>query len=150
MRADKDRFSNQLSNGGPVGQGMNRVDARDKVTGDARFVDDLSPRGVLTATVIRSTVPSAKIMSTNFDQLPSIDGVEAIVTAKDIPGENLIPVIEDDQPALAKEEVRYDGEPIALVAAEGKRIAGKVQTAVEIEYDLREPVLDPLDALKST
>ncbi len=150
MRADKGRFSNQLSNGGPVGQGMNRVDARDKVTGDARFVDDLSPRGVLTATVIRSTVPSAKIMSTNFDQLPSIDGVEAIVTAKDIPGENLIPVIEDDQPALAKEEVRYDGEPIALVAAEGKRIAGKVQTAVEIEYDLREPVLDPLDALKST
>lgn len=150
MRAEKRHFSDQLSDGGPVGRGMNRVDARDKVTGDAKFVDDFSPRGVLTATVIRSTAASAKIVSTNFDQLLSIDGVESIVTARDIPGENLIPLIEDDQPALAREEVRYDGEPIALVATEDKRVAEKVQTAVEIEYDLREPVLDSLDALKST
>lgn len=133
---------------GPVGEETIRVDARDKVTGDAKFADDISPPGVLTAVVVRSSVTRGVVEETNFEEIRGLEGVEAVLTAEDVPGENVVPVIEDDQPAVARRRVRYDGEPVGLLAVDGRRRAEGVREKVEVEYESQEPVLDVFEALK--
>jgi len=133
---------------GPVGRSEIRVDAVDKVTGKAIYADDYRPQGSLYAAVVRSTVPSGEIEKIDIDRAKELEGVETIVTAEDVPGRNTVPVIEEDQPALASDKVRYIGEPVALVAAESRKTAERGAEAVEVEYRETEAVFDPLEALE--
>ncbi|MCK4394807.1 hypothetical protein KAX17_18060, partial [Candidatus Bipolaricaulota bacterium] len=109
---------NERANDGMIGAAVPRPDALDKVRGEARFVDDLAFPGMLHAAVIRSTVPHAKICKLDLTSVSKHPAVICTLTANEIPGENVVHVIYDDQPALADEIVRYVGEPIALLAAE--------------------------------
>jgi len=138
---------NERANNGMIGAAVPRPDALDKVRGEARFVDDLAFPGMLHAAVIRSTVPHAKICKLDLTSVSKHPAVICTLTANEVPGENVVHVIYDDQPALATGVVRYVGEPIALLAAEDRASARSAAAHATIDYEEIEAVFDPLSAL---
>ncbi|HEV2130585.1 MAG TPA: xanthine dehydrogenase family protein molybdopterin-binding subunit, partial [Longimicrobiaceae bacterium] len=120
-----------------VGAPVARKDGVEKVTGAAKYVDDLRFPGMLHARTIRSTIPRGTIRSINLDFDP--DGF-TVADWRDIPGRNVVTLIEDDQPYLAESEVRHVAEPILLLAHEDPERL--LEARVEIEYEPAEPILD--------
>ncbi|MFN0205863.1 MAG: xanthine dehydrogenase family protein molybdopterin-binding subunit [Planctomycetota bacterium] len=96
-----------------VGRRVPRIDGTAKVTGAAKYVDDITFPGMIYGRTIRSTVPSGEISKIDYNFNRS--GF-SIVTYRDIPGTNAIVMIESDQPCLAEREIRHNTEPIALLA----------------------------------
>jgi len=131
-----------------IGAAIPRPDAVDKVRGEARFVDDLAFPGMLHGAVVRSPHPHARILGIHVEAARALPGVVAVLTAADVPGENIVHVIIDDQPALATDVVRYIGEPVAVVAAQTRRAARAAVDAVRVDYELLPFVTDPLTALE--
>ncbi len=129
-----------------VGQPVPRSDAVDKVTGKAKFGADRSVAGMLYAAVVRSTRPHANIQNLDISPALKMDGVATVVTAQDIPGNNVVPVVFHDQPCLAEQRVRYIGEPIALVAAKSPETARVAASLVQVTYRDIPAVFDPLVA----
>lgn len=132
-----------------IGVGITRPDAVDKVRGEAKFVDDLAFPGMLHAAVVRSPYPHARIV--RVDVTPAVEDPDVVyvATRDDIPGENVVHVIYDDQPALAKDVVRYVGEPVALIAATSRRAAREAAARVAVEYEELPAVEDVRQALKA-
>ena len=129
-----------------VGKSVPRADAVPKVTGNARYIGDLNFHGMLYAKIVRSVHPRAKVIKLDITQALALPGVECVVTAKDIPSENIVPVVFRDQPALAEKNVNYVGEPIAVVAAESLETAQTAAALVKVDYELLSPVLDVVTA----
>ncbi len=121
-----------------VGKKVPRKEGVAKVTGAARYVDDLCFPGMLHGGTVRSTIPCGEILSVRHDL--DRDGF-TVVDYRDIPGRNLVALIEDDQPCLAEREVRHAAEPILLIAHAGKEKLAAPQ--VEIEYRAADPIYDP-------
>ena len=132
-----------LESTGAVGRSPPRLDGVDKVTGRALYLDDIHFSGQLWGRTVRSPVPHGRIKSVRFDDAFDWTGITR-VTAKDIPGENVVHLIEDDQPCLADGVVRHCEEPIALLAAEDRERLDEALSHVHVEIDPLEPVLDPL------
>ncbi|MBN1858190.1 xanthine dehydrogenase family protein [Candidatus Bipolaricaulota bacterium] len=133
-----------------IGRPLPRPDAEDKVTGRARYADDLALSGMLHGYVIRSVHPHARIRHIDLDPVNADPSVVCTVTADDIPGDNVVPVIFDDQPALARDGiVRYVGEPIALVVAVSRRAAQRAAANARVDYEPLPTVADPMAALES-
>jgi CO/xanthine dehydrogenase Mo-binding subunit len=121
-----------------VGTSVPRKDAREKVSGAARYVDDLTFPGMLHARTIRSTIPRGRIRDIRF----AFDrGGFTIADHRDIPGRNVVALIEDDQPLLAARDIRHIAEPILLLAHADIDTLRRAQ--VEIDYDREEPEFDP-------
>ncbi len=98
-----------------IGRAVRRKEGRAKLTGQALYVDDVAPANVLHGVTVRSPVARGRIKAIHFD--PAIDWTSfVIVTAKDIPGNNRVKLIEDDQPYLASDAVNHPEEPIVLIA----------------------------------
>jgi CO/xanthine dehydrogenase Mo-binding subunit len=117
-----------------VGASVPRKEGRDKVTGAARYVDDMVLPGMLHGATVRSSVARGKIKNISFG--PSVDWNEfVVVTAKDIPGKNCIALILDDQPCLASETVNHPEEPILLLAHADRHKLRKAVEAVSIDYE---------------
>ena len=117
-----------------VGTSVPRLEGRDKVTGQARYVDDMILPGMIYGATVRSHIPRGKIRRISFG--PGIDWSEfAIVTPKDIPGKNCIALIEDDQPCLADGVVNQPEEAILLLAHPDRHLLPKAVEAVSVEYD---------------
>ncbi len=131
-----------------VGQSVPRKDAWDKVTGKTQYVDDLSAPGLLYAATVRSPVAYGKLHGLDTAAAAAFPGVVRILTAKDIPGRNINPLVLDDQVFLAETEVRYWGEPIALVVAETSEAAYAAAELVKADITPMTPVLSIRDALK--
>ncbi len=131
-----------------IGRDLSRPDATDKVRGEARFVDDLAFPGMLYARVVRSPFPHARIRRLDLSLAASHPRVYATVTAQDVPGENVVRVIYDDQPALASDVARYVGEPVALVLAEDRESAREAAVLARVEYEELPGVFDPAEALR--
>ncbi len=131
-----------------IGAGLPRPDAVDKVRGEAKYVDDLAFPGMLHGWVVRSPHPHAKILKLSMAEVLDDPDVECVVTHADIPGDNVVHVIYDDQPALAETVVRYVGEPVALVAATSRRAAKAAAERLQVDYEPLAVVSDPEDALK--
>jgi CO/xanthine dehydrogenase Mo-binding subunit len=113
---------------------MPRKEGRDKVTGAARYVDDMALPGMLHGATVRSSVARGKIKTISFG--PGVDWNEfVVVTAKDIPGKNCIALILDDQPCLAAENVNHPEEPILLLAHAERHKLRKAVEAVSIDYE---------------
>jgi CO/xanthine dehydrogenase Mo-binding subunit len=112
-----------------VGRNVLRKEGIEKVTGTARYIDDLSFPGMLHARTIRSAIPAGEIVGIrlNFET----DGF-TIVDHRDVPGRNVVALIEDDQPSLAARAVRHVAEPILLLAHQDRDVLRSA--AVEIEY----------------
>ena len=126
-----------------VGRSPPRTDGHDKVTGRAKYLDDLTFPGQLWGRTVRSTVARGKLKSVTFD--PSFDwtGITR-VTAADIPGENVINLIVDDQPCLVQGEVRHAEEPIALLACDDRERLEEALKHVQVVVEPLPALLDPL------
>ncbi len=118
-----------------VGRSVVRTDALDKCLGRARFTADYIPKDTIVVKVLRSTVPHALIKAIDPSEALRIPGVEAVLTASDVPGMNQIGYALPDQPFLNDEKVHFIGDPIALVCAEDEHSAVAGMDAVEVEYD---------------
>ncbi len=117
-----------------VGAAVARKEGRDKVTGAARYVDDMVLPGMIYGATVRSSVARGKIKKISFGS--SVDWNEfVVVSAKDIPGKNCIALILDDQPCLAAEAVNHAEEPILLLAHPERHKLRKAVEAVSIEYE---------------
>ena len=122
-----------------VGSSVPRKEGRDKVTGQARYIDDIFLPGMLYGATVRSQIPRGRIKKITFR--PEIDwGEFVIVTAKDIPGKNYIALIDDDQPCLADGFVNHPEEPILLLAHPDRHLLPKAVAAVSVEYDPLPPL----------
>ena len=117
-----------------IGKSVPRKEGRDKVTGAARYIDDISLPGMLYGATVRSQIPRGIIKKISFGS--QFDWSESvIVTAKDIPGKNCIALIGEDQPCLADGRVNHPEEPILLLAHADRHVLRKAIEAVSIEYD---------------
>jgi CO/xanthine dehydrogenase Mo-binding subunit len=117
-----------------IGTSVPRKEGREKVTGRARYVDDISFPGMLYGTTVRSTRPRGRICAVHFD--PVIPWTEfTIVTAKDIPGKNCIALLIEDQPCLADEFVNHPEEAVVLLAHPDKYFLEEARRAVRIEME---------------
>ncbi|MFA5910727.1 MAG: xanthine dehydrogenase family protein molybdopterin-binding subunit [Vicinamibacterales bacterium] len=122
-----------------VGANVRRKDGDAKVTGAAKYIDDLTFPGMLFGATIRSTVPRAEITARHLDLSPAF----IVADYRDIPGQNYVALIDPDQPCLAEREVRHVAEPILLVAHADRRQLFGVETRVRFEYRELAPTCDP-------
>lgn len=117
-----------------VGTPVPRKEGRDKVTGRARYVDDITLPGMWFGATVRSSIARGKIRKITFT--PGIPWDEfVVVSAKDIPGKNCVALISDDQPCLAGEAINHPEEPILLLAHPNRHLLPQAVAAVAIEYE---------------
>jgi CO/xanthine dehydrogenase Mo-binding subunit len=129
-----------------VGQNVWRKEGVEKLTGAARYVDDIAIDGMLYGKTIRSRVARGRIKAITFDS--SVDWSRIVVADyRDIPGANFVALIENDQPLLAESIIRHHDEPILLIAAESKPEVEAAARHVHIDYDELPPVLTIEEAL---
>jgi CO/xanthine dehydrogenase Mo-binding subunit len=122
-----------------VGAPVPRKEGVDKLTGRALYVDDIEREGMWHGATVRSTIPRGLIRSITFDRRINWNEF-AVVSAAEIPGENCIQLIINDQPCLADGKVNHCEEPILLIAHPDKHKLREAVSAVRIEYEPREPV----------
>ena len=131
-----------------VGKLVARPDAVAKAIGTAKFTDDLHFEGMLFARVLRAGIPSAILRGLDTTAAEQLPGVNAVLTAKDLQHERLHGIYRRDWPILVGlgERVRYQGDAIAIVAAESQAIADEAIKLIKPEYEPRHVVSDPFKA----
>ncbi len=130
-----------------IGKSVPRVDAREKVTGEAIYTTDMYLPGMLYGKILRSPHPFARILSIDTDKARKLVGVKAVITAGDITQFPYGPVIADELP-LADKYARYVGDSIAAVAAVDEETAEEALDLIKVEYEELTPVLDPEAAMQ--
>ncbi|MFC9972304.1 xanthine dehydrogenase subunit D [Spirillospora sp. NPDC127200] len=129
---------------GGVGDSPLRPDGTLKVAGEFAYSSDLWMDGMLWGATLRSPHPRARIVSIDIGPALATPGVHAVLTHEDVPGNKMFGLDEtEDQPVLAIGEVRHQGEPIALVAADHPEIARRAMEKIAIEWEVLEPITDP-------
>ncbi|MFO7951423.1 MAG: molybdopterin cofactor-binding domain-containing protein [Bacillota bacterium] len=129
-----------------VGTSLPRKDAVEKVTGSAKFIEDLYIGPMLHAKIKKSTVAHGKIININTEKARSHPGVKAVLTGKEYP--NRIGLYLIDRNFLAVDKVRYWGEPVAVVAAVSEEAAKEGAEMIEVEYEELPGVFDPREGMK--
>ena len=106
--------------------------------GTGKYPDDFYPEGMLYGVALRSKYPRARVLSIDTTKAEQLPGVEAVVTAKDIPGENKIGHLKHDQYTLIPVGglTHYLGDAIALVAAKDRETAEKAKKLIKVEYEV--------------
>lgn len=132
-----------------IGRRLPRVDALEKVTGDARFAADFSLPGQLWLKLLRSPHPHARILSIDASRALALPGVKGVVTGKDFNGWKWgwMPKTRDESP-LAVDKVRYYGEAVAGVCAVDEETAEEACELIRVEYEELPGVFDPEEAMK--
>ena len=125
-----------------LGASALRPDGSAKVSGKFEFSSDLHAEHMLWGATLRSPHPFARIVSIDLSAAYKISGVEAIITAEDVPGKKTYGLIASDQPVFANEIVRYVGEPIAAVAADHPETCRRALAAIKVEYEILTPITD--------
>ena len=135
-----------------VGARAARMDAEAKTLGTGEYVDDLKVPGMLMAAVLRTPIPRARILSIDVSAAAAIEGVAAVMTAADIPGQQKWGHLKRDWPAMIGEgeETRYIGDALAIVAARTKKIAQEAVRSIRLEYEELSPLLSPQESLADT
>lgn len=131
---------------GRIGESVRREDATPKVTGEFAYGSDLSAPGMLWGRTLRSPHAHARIVAVDVAAAVALPGVHAVLLHGDVPGAKAYGLEFPDQPVLAGDRVRYYGEPVAIVAADGPERARRAVAAIRVEYELLEPVVDPARA----
>ena len=111
------------------------------MAGRTRYTDDIAVQGAWYGKTVRSTLPKGRVRSIALD--PAFDWRRVVVvTADDIPGENVVHLIRDDQPVLAPKEgeIRHREEPVLLLAAPDRALLDEAAHHIRIEYETAEPV----------
>src|SRR5436190_3577473 len=134
---------------GVIGQPVPRKEGRDKVTGRAQYVDDLTFPGLIHGVTVRSESPRGKIVRVEF--APDIPWSEfIIVTAADIPGRNAVSLIIDDQPCLADQGIKHAEEPVILLAHPDKYLLERARQAVRLIVEPRPAVITLDESMAGT
>lgn len=129
-----------------ISEPVKRFDFDDKVSGKARYCADLQYENMLYARTLRSDRPRARITGIIYPSLP--DGY-FIVDKTDLPGPNSVPIVYDDQPYLARDEVNYIGEPILLVVGPDKTIVLDIIKNIEVAYEDIPAILSLEEAIRA-
>ncbi|MFN2478869.1 MAG: xanthine dehydrogenase subunit D [Pseudonocardiaceae bacterium] len=132
---------------GRIGDSPLRPDGRLKVTGEFLYASDLRHDDMLWGATLRSPHPHARITAIDVTGALALPGVHAVLTAVDVPGENAVGLEHADQPVLAAGVVRYQGEPVALVAADDAETARRAAKRIHVDYKVLPAVTDPRRAL---
>ncbi|MCD6417539.1 xanthine dehydrogenase family protein [bacterium] len=127
-----------------ISMSVERVDAREKIYGEALYIGDYRFEDMLFAKTVRSKVPRAKILNVKIPALP--DGY-FVVDRDDVPGKNRVKILVYDQPYFADGVVNYIGEPILLVVGPEREKVFEIARKVEVEYEEIPPILTIDDAL---
>ena len=125
--------------GRAVGANVRRKDGDAKVTGAAKYIDDLSFPGMLFGATVRSTIPRGEIVNTHLDLPPGF----IVADYRDIPGQNYVALLDPDQPCLSEGDIRHVAEPVLLVAHADRRALFGVEHRVRFDYRERQPNYDP-------
>ena len=116
-----------------IGKSLTKPDAYAKVSGQTKFADDLAPPRMVYGRILRSPHPHARILSVDTSRARALPGVLAVITGDDLPVKfGILPVSQDEE-ALAREKVRYVGDPIAAVAATDEWIADEALELIEVQ-----------------
>src|ERR1043166_7221288 len=122
-----------------IGRPVPRKEGFDKVTGRARYVDDLTFPGMFHGVTVRSEIPRGKVV--RIEYASNIPWNEfTIVTAADIPGKNAVSLLLDDQPCLADRVINHAEEPVLLLAHPDKYLLERARSAVRIVAEPLHPV----------
>jgi 4-hydroxybenzoyl-CoA reductase alpha subunit len=132
-----------------IGKSRRRVDGRAKATGQVRYADDMSMPRMVHAKLLRSPHPHAEIVCVDFSRASSLPGVHLVLTGKDFPVPfGIMPVSVDEYP-LARERVRYVGDPVAAVIARDEQTAGAAVDLIEVKYRILKPIEGPEHGLQN-
>ncbi len=129
-----------------VGTSVTRKDAVEKVTGQAKFIEDLYIGPMLYAKMKKSSVAHGKIINIDTSKAEAHPGVKAILTGKDY--KNRIGLYLIDRSIIAVDKVRFYGEPVAVVAADSEKAAAEAVELIEVEYEELPAVFDPREGMK--
>ncbi|MEM2908235.1 MAG: molybdopterin cofactor-binding domain-containing protein, partial [Candidatus Hadarchaeales archaeon] len=129
-----------------IGQDIARIDAIEKVTGTALYTGDLKLPGMLYARLLKSPYAHAKIVCIDTSEAEKLPGVRAILTGEEAPYR--FGIYMADKVMLAREKVRYVGEPVVAVAADTEEIAEQAVELIKVEYEELPAVFDPREAIK--
>jgi CO/xanthine dehydrogenase Mo-binding subunit len=127
---------------GGIGTSPQRPDGNLKVRGEFAYSSDLWHEDMIWGSTLRSPHPYARILSIDLTEALKVPGVYAVLTHEDVPGSNLYGLEHKDQPVLAVDVVRYQGEPVALVGADHPETALRAMKRIKVEYEVLEPVVD--------
>jgi len=132
-----------------IGQRVPRVDAKEKVTGQAKYAADYSLPDMLWCKLLRSPHPHARILNIDTSKAEKLPGVKGIVTGRDFGGWSWgwMPATRDETP-LAVDKVRYMAEAVAGVAAVDEDTAEEAAGLIKVEYEELPGVFDPEEAMK--
>ena len=133
-----------------VGKNILKVDAQDKVTGQAQYSDDIYFDNMLYLKIKRATYPHAYLHRIDTSKVQEVPGVVKIITAADIPEVKNFGLIIKDQPVLIGigQKMRYMGDALAIVIAESKEAASRATGLIEVEVEKLEVISDPLRAME--
>jgi xanthine dehydrogenase D subunit len=136
-----------VSHPGRIGEHTTRADGVPKVLGEFEYSSDLWADGMLWGATLRSRHPHALIRSIDTTRAALLPGVRAVLTHDDVPGRKLFGMEIADQPVLAWDRIRYQGEAVALVAAEHPETARRALEAIDVEYEVLTPIADAEHAI---
>jgi xanthine dehydrogenase D subunit len=134
---------------GGVGEPARRPDGTVKVRGEFAFSSDLWAEDMLWGATLRSPYPRARLSRVDITEAVRLPGVHAVLTATDVPGSNRYGLEIADQPVLVDGEVRYIGEPVAVVAADHPETARRAVARIVAEYQPLPAVVDAVAALEA-
>ncbi|GHF13932.1 carbon-monoxide dehydrogenase large subunit [Amycolatopsis deserti] len=130
-----------------IGSSPRRPDGIVKVRGEFAYSSDLWHEDMVWGVTLRSPHPSARITGIDITEALKVPGVEAVLTHEDVPGVNRYGLEHPDQPVLAVDVVRYQGEPVALVAADHPETARRAMKRIRVDYKVLDPVTDAEQAV---
>ncbi|MGB9021987.1 MAG: molybdopterin cofactor-binding domain-containing protein, partial [Candidatus Bathyarchaeia archaeon] len=131
-----------------VGKDVTKPDAIDKATGRAKYYSDLHLKDMLYGRVLRANRPHAIIKRIDSSRALASRGVVAVLTYKDIQGTNRYGIVTPDQPVICEDKVRYEGDAVALVAAEDPETAERALSLIDVEYEPLPVVSDAVEAIR--
>jgi carbon-monoxide dehydrogenase large subunit len=131
-----------------IGKSVSRVDSIEKVTGNAKFTsDELKLPGMLFGGLLHSSHAHANIVSVNISKAKRVPGVKVVVTGRDIPDVRFGMCVAD-RFLLARERVKFSGEPVAAVAAESRDSLEEALELIDVKYEELPAVFDPEEAMQ--
>ncbi|RZQ64776.1 xanthine dehydrogenase family protein molybdopterin-binding subunit [Amycolatopsis suaedae] len=139
--------STQVGVTGGIGSSAQRPDGVSKVRGEFAYSSDLWHEDMIWGATLRSPHPYARLTALDIGPALAVPGVYAVLTAADVP-HNRYGLEHADQPVLAEDVVRYQGEPVALVAADHPETARRALDAIAVSYEVLEPVVDAESAVR--
>lgn len=125
-----------------------RPDIAPKVSGTLSYLTDRREPGMLVGRILRAGRPHARIISIDTSAAETMPGVAAVVTHRDVPGQNAFGIVVQDQPAFCFDKVRHSGDVVAAVAAVDEKTAEAALAVIQVAYEPLPVADDPERALQ--